>query len=89
MNTITLFNLFANISIMAFLAYKYNPFWICITRTFWMKKLLSISIMYRYEKNHYGPLSKPIFTLIIRDHDEWEQWDSNEFEKRRSSNNKS
>lgn len=89
MDTITIFNLFANISIIAFLAYKYNPFWICITRTIWMKKILSISIMYRYKTYYYGhaAISRTIFTLIIRDQDKWKQWDIDQYIKRKLSKN--
>ena len=85
MNTITIFNFIVNFAIISFFAYKYNPFWISVRRTFWMKKITSISIMYRYQKTEYGSSSKGIVTFRIRNYDKWSEWDSKEFRNREVS----
>jgi hypothetical protein len=86
MNAITIFNFIVNIAIISFFAYKYNPFWISVTRTFWMKKVTSFTIMYRYQKSEYGSSSRGIINFPIRNYTKWSDWDSKEFRKRGVSN---
>ena len=86
MNTIIILNFIINIAILSFFAYKYNPFWISITRTFWMKKVTSFTIMYRYYKSEYSSSSRGIITFPIRNYKKWSEWDSKQFNKGRVSN---
>jgi hypothetical protein len=86
MNIITIFNFVINLIIIGFLIRKFNPFWISIDRTFWMKKLLSITLMYRYSKTEYNSGSKGLYTLTIRSRNKWADWDSNEYLKSKPKN---
>ncbi len=82
MKWLILFNAISNILIWGYLSYKYNPFWLSFNRTFWMKKLTSISLMYRYHKSEQGSQSRSIFTLTLRNYGKWSEWDSEQFRKK-------
>jgi hypothetical protein len=81
MIVITIFNFIVNLAIISFLVYRYNPFWISIDRTFWMNKITSVTLMYRYRKSEYGSASKGVITIRLRDRSKWSDWDSKQYAK--------
>jgi len=81
MNYLTIFNTAINVSILVYLAYRYNPFFLYYRRTTWMKKLVSISIMMVKSGNrHSSHSAQSIFTVIIRDPKETDKWDNEQFD---------
>lgn len=79
LTAITIFNLIISLGVLSFFIYKYNPFWISVYRTFWMKKPISITLMYRLTKNEYGSSSKGLFTIQFRNYDKWTKWDDEQY----------
>ncbi len=83
MNAITIFNFITNIALVIFLVYKYNPFWISVNRTFWMKKVVSFTLWRITETDKTGNSisSKGVISFKIRNDKKMREWDSAEFKR--------
>jgi len=75
MNILIIFNTLINVFFIGLILYKWNPIYIEINRTYWMKKIISFTLWYRTSK--YS--AKGIFTIPIRDWEKWDAWDFKQY----------
>ena len=77
MKTLVIINAICTAFIIGRWLIKNNRFYFYITKTTWMKKHISLTLMYRYRISEYGSSSKGIITIpLVRNYNKWENWDS-------------
>ena len=86
MKNIIYLNLFINLIIVGYLIYKHNRLYISINKTFWLKKVKSITFWWRVYKDEYGSMSKSLLTIRISNK-KIDEWDSNEFKRLNDNHN--
>jgi len=79
MKYLIIFNFLVSISVVSYFLYKKFPFYISVNKTFWCKKVYSITLMMYTSRSEYGSSSKGLFTLPIRNYEKIEKWDSEMF----------
>ena len=68
-----------SVSVVSYFIYKKFPFYIGVNKTFWCKKVYSITLMMYTSRNEFGSSSKGIFTLPIRNEKKLDKWDEKMF----------
>lgn len=76
MNYLIIFNFLVNIIIIGYICYKKNPFYISVNKTFWCRKVVSLTLMRYTHREKSWSSSKGVFTLPIRNYKKMEEWDT-------------
>jgi len=79
METISIVNTILILGILLFLIKKHCVLYIYVNRTFWMKKIYSVTLMRITHKNEYVTAASGIFTIKIRNYKKASEWDSEQF----------
>ncbi len=79
MKYLIIFNFLVSISVVGYFIYKKFPFYLSVNKTFWCKKVYSITLMMYTSRSEYSSRSKGLFTLLIRNYKKIEEWDSKMF----------
>lgn len=79
MKTLIIFNTIVNVILIGYILYRENRFYIQVNRSFWYRKLISITLMWNYGPIRKGIHARRIFTIRVRSYGKTEKWDSEMF----------
>jgi hypothetical protein len=80
MEYLIIFNFLISISTVGYFIYEKFPFHLSVNKTFWCKKVYSITLMMRTSGNRRSYSAKGIFTLPIRNYKKLIEWDDKMYE---------
>lgn len=87
MDIITYFNFLVNIIFICYLIYKHNRLYIGVNKTFWYKKIISITLYWKTHVSEYGGYSaKGFLTIPLKNWRKATEWDSKKFEMENKQN---